>query len=154
MTVTGESSRTGTAARTSAREVFPPIEKKSPALQVLVVDDEALIRWSIVETLTDLGYSVVEACDGQEALHALRAAAEPVDVVLLDYRLPDSNNLTLLSTIRRIAPTTQVIMMTAYGTPDVVRGALDLGAHHVMSKPFEMREVAAAVGQVSRPGPL
>jgi DNA-binding NtrC family response regulator len=117
---------------------------------VLVVDDEALIRWSIVETLTDLGCSVVEAGDAESALRTLAAQSKPVDVILLDYRLPDSDNLTLLSTIRRMAPASQVIMMTAFGTPDVVRGALNLGAHRVMSKPFEMRDMAAAVRQVSR----
>ena len=136
-------------AGASSREVFPLMEEKSPALRVLVVDDEALIRWSIVETLTDLGCSVVEAGDGEGALRTLTAPSKPVDVIVLDYRLPDSDNLTLLSTIRRVAPASQVIMMTAYGTPDVVKGALDLGAHRVMSKPFEMREMASAVQQAS-----
>ena len=135
---------------TSNREIFPIMEKKSPALRVLVVDDEALIRWSIVETLTDLGYSVVEAGDGDSALRALDDASKPIDVILLDYRLQDSDSLTLLSTIRRIAPTSQVIMMTAYGTPDVTRDALALAAWRVMSKPFEMREMAAGVQQASR----
>ena len=138
---------------TSNREIFPIMEKKSPALRVLVVDDEALIRWSIVETLTDLGYSVVEAGDGNSALRTLDDASKPIDVILLDYRLPDSDSLTLLSTIRRIAPTSQVIMMTAYGTPDVTRGALALGAWRVMSKPFEMREMAADVQRASRSHP-
>jgi len=125
------------------------MERKSPELRVLVVDDEALIRWSIVETLTDLGCSVIEAGDGEGALRTLTDASKPVDVIVLDYRLPDSDNLTLLSTIRRVAPASQVIMMTAYGTPDVIKGALDLGAHRVMSKPFEMREMASAVQQAS-----
>ena len=140
---------------TSNREIFPIMEKKSPALRVLVIDDEALIRWSIVETLTDLGYSVVEAGDGNSALRTLDDASKPIDVILLDYRLPDSDSLTLLSTIRRRAPTSQVIMMTAYGTPDVTKGALDLGAWRVMNKPFDMREMASAVQQASgaRPPP-
>jgi DNA-binding NtrC family response regulator len=146
--VTGKFPRSA-AGTTSNREIFPIMEKKSPALRVLVVDDEALIRWSIVETLTDLGYSVVEAGDGDSALRTLDDASKPIDVILLDYRLPDSDSLTLLSTIRRLAPASQVIMMTAYGTPDVTRGALDLGAWRVMSKPFEMREMAAAVQQAS-----
>lgn len=55
---------------------------------------------------------------------ALTAATEPVDVVLLDYRLPDSNDLTLLATIRRLAPGSSVVLMTAYGTPEVTEGAL------------------------------
>jgi DNA-binding NtrC family response regulator len=114
-----------------------------------VVDDEALIRWSIVETLSDLGYSVIEAGDGAGALTTLTPPSIPVDVILLDYRLPDSDNLKLLSAIRRVSPASQVIMMTAYGTPDVIKGALDLGARSVMSKPFEMCDMAAAVQQVS-----
>jgi len=93
------------------------------------------------------------AGDGNSALRTLDDASKPIDVILLDYRLPDSDSLTLLSTIRRIAPTSQVIMMTAYGTPDVTRGALALGAWRVMSKPFEMREMAADVQRASRSHP-
>jgi DNA-binding response OmpR family regulator len=129
------------------------MEKKSPALCVLVVDDEPLIRWSIVETLTDLGYSVCEAGDGESALRTLADASMLIDVILLDYRLPDSDSLTLLSTIRRVAPASQIIMMTAFGTPDVTKGALDLGAHCVMIKPFELSEMAAAVQQAYRTRP-
>jgi DNA-binding NtrC family response regulator len=66
---------------------------------------------------------------------------------VLDYRMPDSNDLTLLAAIRRLAPRSQVILMTAFGTPDVVVGALDLGAFCVVSKPFEVRQLVALVGQ-------
>ena len=58
------------------------MEKKSPAPRVLVVDDEALIRWSIVETLTELGYSVVEAGDGESALRTLADGSKLIDVIL------------------------------------------------------------------------
>jgi two-component system, NtrC family, response regulator AtoC len=126
---------------------FSPARKKSPALRILVVDDEALIRWSLAETLIDSGYYVVEAPDGKGALAALGDAQAPIDVVLLDYRLPDSNDLTLLSTVRKLAPATQVILMTAYGTPEIFRGALELGAYRVVSKPFEMNELASLVEQ-------
>jgi DNA-binding NtrC family response regulator len=108
---------------------------------VLVVDDESLIRWSIAETLADAGHSVIEAEDGATAVQALTAPAEPVDAVLLDYRLPDSNDLTLVANIRRLSPHSPVILMTAYGTPEVTKGALDLGVYRVMSKPFEMHDL-------------
>ncbi len=139
------SSADGTAA---SCEIFPVIEKKSAALRVLVVDDEGLIRWAIAETLTELGYSVIEAGDGVSALAILTGSSRPVDVILLDYRLPDSHNLSLLWMIRRLVPATQVVLMTAYGTPDVITRALDLGACRVISKPFEMGEIAAVVQQV------
>jgi two-component system response regulator AtoC len=117
---------------------------KSPHLRVLVVDDEALIRWSLVETLADAGLSVAEAGDGQSAVRALREDG-PFDVVVLDYRLPDSNDLNLLGTIRRLSPRTAVVMMTAFGTPELASGALELGAYRVVAKPFDMHQMADLV---------
>ena len=129
------------------------MEPQSSALRVLVVDDEALVRWSIVETLTDLGYSVVEARDGESALGTLGDASKSIDVILLDYDLPDADTFALLSTIRLVAPASSVIVMTAYPTPNATQGALDLGAHCVMSKPFNLREMAEAVQQAYRVRP-
>jgi DNA-binding NtrC family response regulator len=115
-------------------------------LRVLVVDDEPLIRWSLSETLEQSGHVVVEVGDGSSAVRSV-SAGEPFDVVLLDYRLPDSNNLELLANIRTLAPAAAVIMMTAFGTPEVLAGALALGAYRVIQKPFEVHEVAALVLQ-------
>ena len=116
----------------------------SSALRVLVVDDELLIRWSVAETLTAAGHSVVQAGDARSALAAVGDMTD-VDVVLLDYRLPDSDDLALLGKIRRAVPDAAVVMMTAYGTPDVVDGALGLGAKAVMTKPFDMHDLDAIV---------
>jgi len=113
-------------------------------LRVLVVDDEPLIRWSIAETLGAAGHQVTEAQDAASALRAL-ADAPDTDLVLLDFRLPDSNDLGLLAEIRRMAPATPVIMMTAFGTPDVTAGALKLGAVKVLNKPFNMHELERLV---------
>ena len=71
------------------------------------------------------------------------------DVVLLDFRLPDSNNLNLLARIRELLPGAAVILMTAYSTPEVAQRALDLGAARVVTKPFEMSDLANLVIQVS-----
>jgi DNA-binding NtrC family response regulator len=115
--------------------------------RVLVVDDELLIRWSLGEALTAAGYSVVEGRDAAEARRAVGDREHPLDLVLLDYRLPDSDDLGLLTAIRRAAPSVPVILMTAHGTADVVSGALDLGAYRVVSKPFEMEEMTALVAE-------
>ena len=123
-------------------------EKNSAALRVLVIDDEALIRWSVSETLADRGYAVVETGDAKGARSAVDADHD-FDVVLLDYRLPDSDDLSLLASIRRAAPLAQVILMTAFGRPDVVHGALELGAYRVVNKPFELDAMADLVAQAS-----
>jgi DNA-binding NtrC family response regulator len=89
----------------------------APHLRVLVVEDETLIRWSITETLAQEGHTVVEAGSAAAAVQALTETPGPIDVVLLDYRLPDSNDLGLLANIRRLRPDSAVVMMTAYGRP-------------------------------------
>jgi DNA-binding NtrC family response regulator len=127
---------------------IPQMARKSHA-HVLVVDDEALIRWSVVETLADHGYDVTESGDGRSARSAVREAAEAFDVVLLDFRLPDSEDLSLLASLRQASPATKIILMTAFGTPEVVRGALELGAYRVVSKPFEMQDLANLVAEAA-----
>ena len=125
------------------------MEKKSPVLSVLVVDDEPLIRWSLAEALTECGHQVVESGDAFAARNALRVAPGGFDVILLDFRLPDSEDLALLTAIRKLTPRSQVILMTAYGTPEVVSGALDLGAFRVVTKPFELHEMANLVTEAA-----
>lgn len=121
-------------------------EAAFPHRRALVVDDELLIRWSLRETLIDRGFSVVEADDGRSAMNALADGNAPPDVVLLDLRLPDSRDLSLLSRIIRLVPRGKVILMTAYGTPEVHHAALERGAFTVLHKPFELQELTALVG--------
>ncbi len=130
---------------------FPSMMKESPALRVLVVDDELLIRWSLTEALASAGHTVVDASDGKTAMTALSEQG-PMDVVFLDFRLPDSSDLTLLANIRRMSPGSAVILMTAFGTPEVARGALELGARLVLSKPFDMSEIPAVLASISDAG--
>lgn len=111
---------------------------------VLVVDDEPLIRWSLGETLSDHGFEVKQAASA-EALQVVNEAGRPFDTIFLDFRLPDSNDLKLLENLRRLQPAGRIILMTAFGTPDMVQGALDLGAFRVLNKPFELGEIAGLV---------
>ena len=129
----------------------PQTAEKFPPLRVLIVDDEPLIRWSLVEVLADSGHLVEEAGDGASAV-ALLSDGRTFDVVVLDYRLPDSNDLRLLQTIRNLAPASTVILMTAFGTPEMVDGALELGAYRVVPKPFDVHEMASLVAEASRAG--
>ena len=122
-----------------------------PALRVLIVDDEPLICWSLAETLSECGDVVTEADSGAAAIRALTAASGEVDVVLLDYRLPDSHDLRLLSAVKRLAPHSQVILMSAYCTVDIANDALALGAFRVVAKPIDMRDVPALVHAAASP---
>ena len=68
-----------------------------PSPTVLVVDDEDLIRWSLVNRLTEEGYRVLEAATAAQAREKRR---EGVDLVLLDYQLPDSDGLAVLKEVK------------------------------------------------------
>ena len=118
---------------------------------MLVVDDEPLIRWSLSETLSEGGHLVSEAGDGESALRTLTAGPLPFDVVLLDYHLPDSHDLALLSAIRQMAPHTAVIMMTAFSTPEMADAARRIGAYRVVAKPFEVHDIANLVLEAHLP---
>jgi DNA-binding NtrC family response regulator len=122
--------------------------KKSPALGVLVVDDEALMRWSLAETLKAQGHSVVEAADARGAITALEQPPVAIDVVMLDHRLPDTMGLDLLVAIRRLSPRSKVVLMTSYGTPEITREALRRGAVGVIHKPLEMNAVGDLIARI------
>lgn len=127
--------------------ILEPLSSVTPGLatlHVLVVDDEPLIRWSVSETLAEAGHAVTEAADAASAVRALTTGPAP-DVVLLDYRLPDSRDLRLLADIRRLAPSAAVVMMTACGENDVEQSAEALGACRVIDKPIDMRELDAII---------
>jgi len=113
----------------------------------LVADDEALIRWSVAETLSDLGLVVRQAADAAATLEAIDQAPDPFEVVVLDLRMPDVDDLSLLSKVRRRLPSAKVILMTAFGTPEVISGAKELGVRAVLTKPFELdhlRQIVSA----------
>ncbi len=140
--------RTRSAQTEEGRRKLPGMPEESRTRRVLVVDDEALIRWSLTQTLEDRGFEVQQASSASDALKCV-TSDDSFDVVLLDFRLPDSNDLGLLARMRQILPRAAVILMTAYSTPEVAQGALDLGAVRVVSKPFEMSDIAKLVVQMS-----
>lgn len=121
------------------------------SLSVLIVDEEPLTRWALAETLADAGHVTVEAANVEAAI---RAASQSVDVILLDYQLPDSNDLAVISTLRRLAPDSAIIVMTAYGTPTIIMEALRRGANRVLAKPFEVHDVVALVNHANRCRPI
>jgi DNA-binding NtrC family response regulator len=124
---------------------FPHAAKKLTPPRVLVVDDERLVRWSVAETLTARGYNVVEAADARSAMQAF-GAGDTIDLVLLDLRLPDADDLRVLACIRQEAPKMPVILMTAFATREIVEDATVLGAS-VLTKPFDLNDLAIAVGR-------
>jgi two-component system, NtrC family, response regulator AtoC len=112
--------------------------------RVLVVDDEELIRWSVAERLRTDGYDVAEA---GTAAAALEEAEQGVDLVLLDYGLPDEDGLVVLRKIRELDPDTLIIMLTARAGVESVVDAMKAGAFDYATKPFDLDDVALRVAR-------
>jgi two-component system response regulator AtoC len=113
---------------------------------ILVVDDEELIRWSLVEHLRGAGYTVHEASDGQECLDAV--AQQTPDLVITDIKMPRMNGIEALRRLREREDDVPVIVLTAHGAVETALEATRLGAKAYLSKPFDLREVALAVQRV------
>ena len=113
---------------------------------VLIVDDEELIRWSVGQSLEDAGYTVFEAASARETLERVNHG-EDICVILLDLKLPDSNDLSLLRTLRALAPRCRIILMTAHGSAETLDEALHAGAFRAVGKPFDMGKMVGLVNE-------
>ncbi len=113
------------------------------SIRVLIVEDEALIRWSLRQKFEERGYRVTEAETGKAALTAFEEGL--FDLVMLDYKLPDTTGLDVLRALRQADQDTVVIMMTAYSTIETAVEAIKLGAFHYLAKPFQMEELLVTV---------
>jgi two-component system response regulator AtoC len=111
---------------------------------ILIVDDEELIRWSLRERLKADGYDIVEAGTGKEAVEQFKTG---VDLVLLDYRLPDTDGLSLLREFKKLEPDSLVILLTSFVSVETAVDAMKLGAFHFANKPFNVDDVADLVGR-------
>lgn len=135
----------------TGRPIIPLEAAEILAPRVLVVDDEGLLRWSLSEMLHAAGYDVVQARDGHEARIAFADETRPIDAMVLDLKLPDVYGLQLLGEARRHCVTCPIVVMTAYGTSDVVDAALLAGAVHVIAKPFDLDVMVSLIRELCPP---
>jgi DNA-binding NtrC family response regulator len=111
---------------------------------ILVVDDERLIRWTLSERLTQDGHTVVEADTAQSALARF---GPDIDLVLLDFKLPDSDGLQVLRAMKAADPDVPVILLTAFSSIETAVEAMKQGAYHYANKPFNLDELSLVVGK-------
>jgi two-component system response regulator AtoC len=112
------------------------------ARQILVVDDEELIRWSLAERLRLDGHEILEAGTAAQALELLDGH---VDALLLDYRLPDDDGVAVMRRVHEIDPDLPVLMLTAHKDVDIIVSAMKAGAFEYLTKPFDLDDVAVRV---------
>ena len=113
------------------------------AARVLVVEDDDEMRALLDDVLKDEGYVVLDAADVLTAIIDL--ASERVDVVITDWKMPGSNGLDLVDSVRRWSDDLPVIMVTAFPTPDLRRRAFAAGVMGFLAKPFTNRDLVLHV---------
>ena len=117
-------------------------------IRVLLVDDEPAIRRALRTPLLELGFQVVEASRGEEALHLVRA--ESFDAVLLDVNMPGIGGMQTLIRLRTLAPRLPILMLTVRDDEQDKVEALENGADDYITKPFSIRECIARVRSAVR----
>jgi two-component system KDP operon response regulator KdpE len=109
--------------------------------KLLIVDDETAIRWALKKTLQNPNLEIVEAESGEQAIALVRTVR--FDVVLLDIGMPGMNGFDTCKRIRELAPLVGIVMLTVKDTEEDMIQALDAGADDYVTKPFNIRELAA-----------
>ncbi len=126
----------------AARHHLELTMSEAPRQRLLIVDDEEGPRKSL-RIIFKNRYEVELAKSGMEAVEIVRRC--PVDVAILDIRMPEMDGIATLKAIKAIDPLTEVLMLTAYETIETARQALRLGACDYLNKPFEIDVVEASV---------
>jgi DNA-binding response OmpR family regulator len=117
-------------------------------MSVLVVEDEKLLNWSLVSSLSKWGFAVHPVFRGRDAIAELEKS--PFDVVLLDYQLPDIDGISVARQVRQKQPNAVIILVTAFQLNEL---ALDAGLIDIyFNKPLDLQQLRLALAKVPKWG--
>ncbi len=114
--------------------------------RILIVDDEENTRIGLSKLLAQEGFEVESAANGNEALDYL--GHRKVNLVISDINMPDMNGLAFLRELSRKFPSTNVIMITAYGGVESYLEAMNLGAYEYLHKPVRLDELRSVINKI------
>ncbi|MFP4381921.1 MAG: PAS domain S-box protein [Candidatus Sumerlaeia bacterium] len=115
---------------------------------VMVVDDEEAVRMVAEDILSTLGYRVVVACDGEEAVRIFQERPQSIDLVMMDMAMPKLNGRAAAKAMRMLRPDLKVLFSSGYNDSAHMEILEESGFYHFLPKPFSMRDLQKAVRQV------
>ncbi len=130
----------------SASPVEEPVRGGSETL--LVVEDEEAVRRSEVEFLSTLGYTVLSAANGKEALDKVKTWASMIDLVITDVVMPKMSGPKLARNLASLRPNLKVLFVSGHAGDTVLRKDVDDLAHDFLQKPFPLRSLAGKIREV------
>ncbi|MCF6138270.1 response regulator transcription factor [Pseudalkalibacillus berkeleyi] len=115
---------------------------------ILLAEDEEVLRMLVMDTLEDEGHEIDEACDGQEAIHFIKE--NTYDLILLDYMMPLYTGLEVIEQVRNIPEKkdTKIMMLSAKSQKVDQLRVLDAGADYFMAKPFSPLELVNKIEEI------
>ena len=114
--------------------------------KILLAEDEEVLRMLVVDTLEDEGYTIDEACDGEEAYELIKKNS--YDLILVDYMMPVYSGLELIEMIRRDNNPTKIMMLSAKSQISDQQKVLKAGANYFMSKPFSPMQLVVRIEEI------
>ena len=122
----------------------------SKQASILIIDDDAEIRYSLDRVLSTMGHRIISADSGEGGIKT--AQKEKVDLIFLDNRMEGISGIETLQHLRSVAPDSMVILMTAYGTTQTAIEAMKHGAFDYVLKPFDLKKLKDLVTRALKAG--
>ena len=123
-------------------------DKQPQRRTLLVVDDEPEVRRWVTTALTTLGYAVIEAEDGKQAIGIYHDQCAEIDGVILDYLMPETDGLDVFREMKSIDPEVRVLLLTGYGYSSDLQRIKNLGARNIVFKPISLQDLAGKVAEL------
>lgn len=151
--MTEEGDRARAQPKASRGETRPAeTARTGEARTILIVDDETRLRKALARSLHQEDCRMLTAASGEEALALLKK--KTVDLVITDLVMPGMDGMTFVRGVRDAAPDAGIIIITAYGSPESIREAEELGVAGYLAKPFDLSQLKSKVSELLRAATL
>jgi PAS domain S-box-containing protein len=114
---------------------------------ILLVDDEQVVREVASDMLRSLGYQVITANDGLQAVELFREKGSQIDIAIIDMIMPEMDGRACFQELRRIDPNLRVVLSTGYEIDQKIQDVLDQGVSGFVQKPYRLKQLAAVVAE-------
>ncbi len=120
----------------------------SKNINILIIDDEEIVRETIKAAMEYFGHKVLVASHGKEGINLFSKSQSSIDLVILDYNMPGENGLSVLKSLKDIAPDIQVIISTGIVDNEIEKKFMEAGAAGILAKPFTLTSLEQTISKV------